>query len=620
MKIYGYLLVAFLAFTVSSVAESQLNWTYKFDAATNKTLAGWDSWILHNGKVTQESSAEFLQISASTAAYNVRRQFDFNPENGYSAVFKLAAEVEGQPGNPNNAIVRIGDVQIYWVAPASPTTSDGTLFVKLSGGALPVARLGKTDDGVHMYWIARQGNKLRLWVDDLSDASVAEFYVTDDVSKQIFMLSDDNGSSGKSKFQLYWLFCSETGVITPQNGELSGVDMSLAFDKTFGKPLVWTPWPLQGKFVLGAWETFVERAHNADVKSMNLYKDAGFNMCTAADKKAIDIGRKMGLHMLVMAQWGLQHRKDYFNGWMELAESYPDVGYLVWDEPGERHFELLKARLKTLNQRDPSRLAWVNMLPSSSWGSVYKSRVDKFIAMVHPRVISFDCYPLNLGGDEYVAYYHNMEIFRELAGDYGIPWWAFVQVFGADAIGLREPNENEIRWQVYSLLTYGAKGILYFLYPPFRGGSDGMIDKAGNPTKKYYWVQQLNSEINSMADVLMGVQSTSVMHIGRKKAYVKMFSPTSLVKQADAANAILGVFIDSKTGKKYIMVTNKDHGLRGALNGAPQIITLTLGNDVKSITRIGTSKADINWSFDDKQHILQLKIPSATGALLEVNR
>jgi len=613
-------LVAFLAFTVSSVAESQLNWTYKFGAATNKTLSGWDTWILHNGKVTQESSAEFLKISASTAAYNIRRQFDLNSETGYTAVFKLAVEVQGQPGNPNNAMVSIGDVQLYWVAPVSPATSDGTLFVKLSGGALPVARLGKTDDGVHIYWIARQGNKLRLWVDDLSDASAVEFYVTSDASKQRFMLSDDNGSSGKSKFQLYWLFCSEAGEITPQNGELSGIDMSLAFDEAFGKPLVWTPWPLQGKFVLGAWEIFQEGAHNGNVKSMELYKDAGFNMCTAVDKKAVDIGRKLGLHMLVAAQWGWRQRKDYFEGWVELAESYPDVGYLTWDEPEEEHFELLKDRLKILNQRDPSRLAWVNMLPYSSWGGVYKSRVDKFIAMSHPRVISYDCYPLHLGGDEYVAYYRNMEIFRELAADYGIPWWAYVQVFGADAIGLRDPNESEIRWQVYSLLTYGSKGILYFLYSPFRGGSDGMIDKEGNPTEKYYCVQQLNSEINSMADVLMKVQSTAVMHIGRKKAYVKMFSPTSLVKQADAANAILGVFIDPKTGKQYIMVTNKDHGTEVDVNGTPQIITLTLGNDVKSITRIGTSKPDISWSFNDQQHLLQLTIPPATGALFEVNR
>ena len=617
-RIYICLLAILPAFTASSVAAAQASWTYQFNAAKNATLTGWNAGAFQNGKVVQKSSDKYLMISSSTAAYNIKRQFNLDTDRGYTAAFKLALKLEGTIGNPNNAFVRIGNVQLYWVAPTNRDTSDGSVFLKLSDGSRPVARLGKTLDGAHVYWIARKGNKLRIWVDNIKDDSAIECKISSGKASKFFGLYDDNGASGKSKFQLYWLRCCDSGVVLPSNDERTGVDLSVKFDKKFGKKLVWKPWPLEGKIVLGSWNVFSERGHNANLKAMKLFKDAGFNICSVADKKAVDIGRKLGLHVLVMAQWGWQNRKDYFNGWVELAESYPDVGYLVWDEPEEKHFELLRNRLRKLNERDPSRLAWVNMLPYISWGGVYKQRVEKFIAMAYPRVISFDFYPLCIGGDEYVQYYQNMEIFRDLSGDFGIPWWAYVQTFGADHLGLRKPNESEMRWQVYSLLSYGARGIFYFLYPPFRGGSDGLIDKKGEPTEMYYQVQQMNREIKSMADVLTRVQSTAVMHIGRKKAYVKMFTPIPLVKKADAGNAILGIFENRKTGQKYIMVTNKDHGPDIKIGAKPQNISLTLGNNVKAVRRIGESKPEIKWSFNSDQKLLQLKIPPATGGLFEV--
>jgi hypothetical protein len=77
-------------------------------------------------------------------------------------------------------------------------------------------------------------------------------------------------------------------------------------------------------------------------------------------------------------------------------------------------------------------------------------------------------------------------------------WWRF-------------PNANELRWQVYTSLAYGARGICYFLYwgpEKFNG-----LYRDGKPTNLLGAVSQLNAEIAALSPELIKRKSLSVYHV-----------------------------------------------------------------------------------------------------------
>ena len=70
------------------------------------------------------------------------------------------------------------------------------------------------------------------------------------------------------------------------------------------------------------------------------------------------------------------------------------------------------------------------------------------------------------------GYRANLGVMRAASLRVGVPFWNFfkaVQVGDVDS----DPTEAQLRWQVFTSLAYGAKGVLYFCYnddPCGRGG------------------------------------------------------------------------------------------------------------------------------------------------------
>jgi len=74
---------------------------------------------------------------------------------------------------------------------------------------------------------------------------------------------------------------------------------------------------------------------------------------------------------------------------------------------------------------------------------------------------------------------------RRVSLEHGIPFWNF---FNTMPFGKHfDPTESQLRWQIYTSLAYGAKGVLYFCYWTPRGGEfpkDGaIITPEGRPTR-----------------------------------------------------------------------------------------------------------------------------------------
>ena len=62
----------------------------------------------------------------------------------------------------------------------------------------------------------------------------------------------------------------------------------------------------------------------------------------------------------------------------------------------------------------------------------------------------------------------------------------------------RNPNEAELRWQVYTTLCYGATGISYFTYWGPRQWTGNIIDD-GKRTPHYAMVRRINRCVKALA-------------------------------------------------------------------------------------------------------------------------
>ena len=131
-------------------------------------------------------------------------------------------------------------------------------------------------------------------------------------------------------------------------------------------------------------------------------------------------------------------------------------------------------------------------------------------------MLSMDHYPLmRPGGDTRHAYCENLAVMRKyaLAGD--IPFWNFFNTmpFGPH----HDPTEAQLRWQIYTSLAYGAKGVLYFCYWTPRGGEfprgGAIITAEGRRTRHYDQARRINAALRRLGPTLMKLTSVGVHRI-----------------------------------------------------------------------------------------------------------
>ena len=229
-------------------------------------------------------------------------------------------------------------------------------------------------------------------------------------------------------------------------------------------------------------------------------------------------------------------------------------GTQLKDEPAARDFATLApevARVKAMG-----RVAFVNLLPNyASTGelnaSSYGAYLAQYIAEVKPNVLCVDHYPnfdkvcdstghrLNKTKDGYVR---NMLALRaaSLASTPPIPFWNFFNTMPYGTQSAYDVSEAELRWQVWTSVAIGAKGVLYFCYwtPPgsifLRGGA--IMTPRGAPGTPYaslpqvpsdhYWqAQRINSKLKVIGSWLLPMTSTAVAQLaGNLSAHVLLRS------------------------------------------------------------------------------------------------
>jgi hypothetical protein len=242
--------------------------------------------------------------------------------------------------------------------------------------------------------------------------------------------------------------------------------------------------------------------------------------------------------------------------------AHPAVyGYYLRDEPGADYFPGLAKVAALFRELAPGKWAYINCFPNyaENWqlnATNYNDYLERFIHTVQPTTLSYDNYSIMDNGSLREVYWTNLEEMGAAARKYHLPFWNIVLSVGH--FSYREPTAADFKFQVYSSLAYGAKGIAYFTYFAPQVGNYRMapIDQFGNETVNWRNMQYVNLQIQKLAPTLLQLNSDEVYHFGTVPGGCHGPSTNSLVT-AIGGQMLAGDFTH-RDGTRYVMLVNKD--------------------------------------------------------------
>jgi hypothetical protein len=190
--------------------------------------------------------------------------------------------------------------------------------------------------------------------------------------------------------------------------------------------------------------------------------------------------------------------------------------------------------------------------------------------LTHPRILSYDHYPITVGTDKDVAegrglpnvfadhkivvkpdFFECLDLLRHLSNFYGIPLWAFTCSVRHGPYPT--PTEGHMRFQLFNDLTYGAKGLQYFTY----AHDEAMVRRDGSTTETWEIARRINGEVHNLAPVLRKLRNVEVFHNGTLWSGTRRLQRTGerLGIDVKGDQVTVGLFLGDKD-LRYVMVVN----------------------------------------------------------------
>ena len=208
-------------------------------------------------------------------------------------------------------------------------------------------------------------------------------------------------------------------------------------------------------------------------------------------------------------------------------------GFQIADEPNVSSFNTVATLVA--DAKANGKMAFVNLLPNYATpeqlgAETYRDYVDIFMKVVQPNMLCMDHYPqfdqATTGNATKAGYISNLLVLREAAASVepNIPFWNFFNAMPFNQASQFDVSEAELRWQIYTSLAIGAKGVLYFSYwtppgPEFLRGQAIMTPTPGcepdisnqSPGNKFPMVQRINSKLRVLGNWLFPKVSSAVV-------------------------------------------------------------------------------------------------------------
>ncbi|MCK5456328.1 MAG: hypothetical protein KAI45_04320, partial [Melioribacteraceae bacterium] len=335
---------------------------------------------------------------------------------------------------------------------------------------------------------------------------------------------------------------------------------------------------VQNKFFLSAWSP-----PSLTTEAYDYYGDANFEMVLSVtpDEPSVILAEQYGMEYQLRAG-SLIGEHEYLRAPDNIApedltdddlakldgmiSTFKDkegvLGYYLTDEPNAKAFPNLGKTVSYLREKDPTRLSFINLFPTyandEQLGTpTYDEHIKQFLDVVKPEILSYDHYHFFNGYDG-GGYFNNLGIIRKWALTYDVPFCNIIQAIGTDGVNgpdlnWRSPTAAEHRWLVYTSLTYGAKGIVWFHW-------DHSWGLTGSPDRDslYASIQQLNKEIYSFGNILVDLNSKGVYHSKTESTDLTLPLDGIVKSVSENADLVIGYFKDSNN-KDYFMLMNKNY-------------------------------------------------------------
>ena len=246
--------------------------------------------------------------------------------------------------------------------------------------------------------------------------------------------------------------------------------------------------------------------------SASVYKAAGYSSLLASYYPALmDSYTAAGLpwHMNLGTS-DLATAQSYAN--YAAAHWSNGLGWHINDEPNcdsATSSDIIgMAQIATwLKSQYPNMLTYTNLIGYSS-ANMYK--VNYYLDAVKPDVLMFDNYPCARGRQmDMNIHFSTAMNYRAKGLQYNLPVFAYTETFAIPNNGdYRYTSESEHRFQKYSYLAMGYKGLSDFIYSYTDFNS--IVNNDGSPTAMYNIVTSVNPEIQKLGNVLTHATSSAV--------------------------------------------------------------------------------------------------------------
>lgn len=310
---------------------------------------------------------------------------------------------------------------------------------------------------------------------------------------------------------------------------------------------------------------------SGDQSVFDTIRDCGFNLAGFVAVDELDKVNKSGLQCLVRdASIHAGDRQTRLTQ-EEIDERVQEVakrvtgnpavyGYYLRDEPNASVFAGLGRWAAAVEKADPGKMAYINLFPNyaapGQLGSeTYDKHLEEYVKQVKPKFISYDHYALMDDGSLRGGYFQNLESVRAAALKNDIPFWNIV--LSNAHFHYAEPTPAGFRFQLYTTLAYGARGISYFTYFAPHVGNYRLapIDQFGHKTATWDMLREVNLQLHKLGPVYITLKSVNVFHHPIVPAGCIGIESSQFIESVSGPSMLVGEFVDPD-GQPYVMVVN----------------------------------------------------------------
>lgn len=318
--------------------------------------------------------------------------------------------------------------------------------------------------------------------------------------------------------------------------ETRRMDRAKAAAGDFGPPVPKEPGTIggtlnRGKLLIGTTVFYEDKRFGED--DVRRVAEGGFDFLLCEDTGAFSetlaghcekhgvalIARNKDLPDYGEAAAAVKRGADFFAG---IRQNPAHAGAMIADEPHAGLFEPLGEYCAMFTQRFPGQLPFINLFPAGTLPKLlgernYKKYIHEYVRKVPSDFISVDVYPFfsfslikKIG---LAACLRTYDTVGAACRETGRDFWLYMQTQGDwfDLLYTR-PAFEQIRWQAYAALAFGARCLMHVSYTPVWGSqATAMIDLEGNVTEQYLYAKRINAELAALSPVYMPYKSLGVL-------------------------------------------------------------------------------------------------------------